>query len=51
VQHVEGLIGMFTGGPFGFICGGLGLIVPIIILAYLLLASTRQAFGVGATGP
>ena len=44
---VEGLIGVFTGGPFGFMCGSLGLIVPVIILVYLLLNSTRQAFGVG----
>jgi hypothetical protein len=47
---IEGLIGLFAGGPFGFMCGSLGLIVPVIILVYLLLASTRQAFGVGATG-
>jgi hypothetical protein len=48
---VEGMIGVFTGGPFGFMCGSLGLIVPAIILVYLLLNSTRQAFGVGTTGP
>jgi hypothetical protein len=47
---IQGLIGLFTGGPFGFMCGSLGLIVPVIILVYLLLPSTRQAFGVGATG-
>jgi hypothetical protein len=45
------MIGVFTGGPFGFMCGSLGLIVPAIILVYLLLNSTRQAFGVGTTGP
>ena len=48
---VEGLIGVFTGGPFGFMCGILGLIIPVIILVYLLLNSTRQAFGVGTNGP
>jgi hypothetical protein len=45
---VEGIIGMFTGGAFGFMCGSLGLIIPAIILVYLLLPGTRQAFGVGA---
>ena len=44
---IEGFIGLFAGGPFGFMCGSLGLIIPVIILVYLLLNSTRQAFGVG----
>ena len=43
---VEGIIGMFTGGPFGFMCGSLGLIIPVIILVYLLLPKTRNLFGV-----
>jgi len=46
---VEGAIGMFTGGPFGFMCGSLGLLIPVLILIYLLLPGTRQVFGVGAT--
>jgi hypothetical protein len=29
-------------------CGILGLVIPIAILVYLLLSSTRQAFGIGA---
>ena len=45
---IEGVIGVFGGGPFGFMCGLLGLIIPVAILVYLLLERTRQAFGVGA---
>ena len=48
---IEGLIGMFAGGAFGLMCGSLGLLIPIIILIYLLLPGTRQAFGVGDAGP
>lgn len=44
---VQGLVGMFAGGFFGFICGGIGLIIPIIILFYLLRQGTKEAFGVG----
>jgi hypothetical protein len=47
VTVLQGLVGLFTGGLFGFMCGGLGLIIPVIILGYLLLPGTRQAFGVG----
>jgi hypothetical protein len=46
---VQGVIGLFAGGPFGFMCGGLGLIIPVIILIYLLRPAIRSAFGVGAT--
>jgi hypothetical protein len=45
---VEGIIGIFSSGPFAFMCGSLGLIIPALILVYLLLPGTRQAFGVGA---
>jgi hypothetical protein len=45
VTVVQGLIGMFTGGLFGFMCGGIGLIVPVIILVYLLTPKVRKAFG------
>lgn len=48
ITVVEGIIGVFSGGTFGFMCGILGLIVPVAILVYLLLSSTRQAFGIGA---
>jgi hypothetical protein len=44
---VEGIVGIIDGGPFAFMCGSLGLVIPVIILIYLLLTSTRQAFGVG----
>ena len=46
---VQGVVSLFAGGPFGFMCGGLGLIIPIIILIYLLRPTIRGAFGVGAT--
>jgi len=45
---IEGVIGVFGGGPFAFMCGILGLIIPVIILIYLLRGSVREAFGVGA---
>ena len=44
---LEGVIGIFGGGAFAFICGSLGLIVPIVILFYLLKADIRAAFDVG----
>ena len=47
---LEGVIGMFGGGAFGWMCGSLGLIVPIAILVYLLLPGTRRVFGVGDGG-
>jgi hypothetical protein len=43
---VQGIVGMFGGGPFALMCGILGLLVPVGILIYLLLPSIRQAFGV-----
>ena len=46
---VQGVISLFAGGPFGFLCGALGLIIPVIILIYLLRPTMRGAFGVGAT--
>jgi len=46
---VQGVISMFAGGVFGFMCGGLALIIPVIILIYLLRPTIRGAFGVGAT--
>jgi hypothetical protein len=45
---VQGVISMFAGGVFGFMCGGLGLIIPVLILIYLLRPTIRGAFGVGA---
>jgi hypothetical protein len=46
---VEGVISMFAGGAFGFMCGSLALIIPVIILIYLLRPTIRSAFGVGTT--
>jgi hypothetical protein len=48
ITVIQGIIGVFSGGPFAFMCGILGLVIPIAILVYLLLSSTRQAFGIGA---
>ena len=46
---VQGVVSMFAGGVFGFMCGGLALIIPVIILIYLLRPTIRGAFGVGTT--
>ena len=44
---IQGILGIFAGGMFAFICGSLGLIVPAIILFYLLRPDIRAIFGVG----
>lgn len=44
---VQGVVGIFAGGMFAFICGSLGLVVPAIILFYLMRTDIRAAFGVG----
>jgi len=41
---VSGLISLFTGGIWGLICGGLTLILPVIILIYLFMPGVRRAF-------
>ena len=46
---LQGILGIFAGGMFTFICGSLGLILPAIILFYLLRPDIRTAFGVGTT--
>jgi hypothetical protein len=43
---VQGIVGIFGGGPFAWMCGILGLLIPIGILVYLLLPGIRKAFGV-----
>lgn len=43
---VQGIVGIFGGGPFAFMCGILGLAIPVGILIYLLLPGIRRAFGV-----
>ena len=45
---LQGLAGVFSGGLFALMCGSLGLLVPIVILIYLLLPSTRRWLGLGA---
>ena len=42
---ITGVLGMFSGGLFGFICGSLGLIIPLIILFYMLSRDVRLIFG------
>jgi len=46
---IEGVIGIFGGGFFAFVCGGIGLIIPIIILFYLLRPHIREIFGIQTT--
>jgi hypothetical protein len=43
---LQGIIGMFNGGIFGFMCGGIGLIIPVILLVYLLSANIRRRFDI-----
>ena len=43
---VQGIAGIFSGGAFVFLCGILGLALPVGILVYLLLPGTRRAFRV-----
>jgi hypothetical protein len=44
---IQGIMGMFSGGPFAFMCGILGLLLPVAVLIYLLTGKVRQVFGVG----
>ena len=43
---LQGIIGMFNGGIFSFMCGGIGLVIPVIMLIYLLTANIRRWFGI-----
>ncbi len=45
---IQGIAGLFSGGPFAFMCGLLGLLVPVLILVYLLTGKVRRVFDVGA---
>ena len=42
---IQGLLVIFGGGLWGFMCGAIGLIIPVIILVYLLRPAIRSAFG------
>ena len=33
---IQGIMGMFSGGPFALMCGILGLLLPVAVLIYLL---------------
>jgi hypothetical protein len=46
---IQGVISLFAGGIFGFMCGSLALIIPVLILIYLLRPAIRGAFGVDTT--
>jgi hypothetical protein len=41
---LQGVIGMFGGGLMGFCCGGLGILLPLGVLFYLLTPRIRSAF-------
>ncbi len=41
---VQGIVGIFSSGPFALMCGILGLLIPVGILIYLLLPGIRKAF-------
>jgi hypothetical protein len=43
---IQGVVQIFTGGIYGFMCGSILIIIPIIILVYLLTPGIRQAFNV-----
>jgi len=43
---VQGIVGILGGGPFAFMCGILGLAIPVGILIYLLRPGIRQTFGI-----
>ena len=46
VAVLQGVLGLFSGGVFGMLCGILWLAIPILILVYLLNAGTRRVFAV-----
>lgn len=45
ITIIEGLLGIVSGGVWAFLCGSVGIIIPIIIVYYLLKPEVRQAFG------
>lgn len=44
VTVIQGVAGLFGGGLGAICCGGLGLIVPVGVLIYLLRGNVRAAF-------
>ena len=43
---IQGIVGIFSGGLFAFMCGSIGLILPALMLVYMLRPRIRSAFGV-----
>ncbi len=43
---LQGISGIAGGGMFALVCGGAGLIIPIIVLVYLLSQDIRNAFDI-----
>jgi hypothetical protein len=41
---IQGIVGIFGGGLFALCCGGLGLLLPVVIFIYLLRPGVRDAF-------
>lgn len=46
ISVLQGVLGLFSGGVFVFLCGILGLLIPAAILAYLLSPNIRGLFGI-----
>lgn len=44
LQVVSGFLGLFGNGIGGFICGGIFLVIPVLLLLYLLRPDIRAAF-------
>jgi hypothetical protein len=43
---LQGVVQIFGGGLYSFMCGSISIIIPAVILIYLLTPGIRQAFGV-----
>lgn len=43
---LQGIVQIFTGGLYGFMCGSIAILIPVIILVYLLTPEIRKAFGI-----
>ena len=44
---VQGMFGLFAGGILTFICAGISLIIPVLIVIYLMRPEIRGLFGIG----
>ena len=44
---LSGIMGMFSGGIFTFLCGCVGILIPAGILIYLIQPRIRALFGIG----